>query len=119
MIWGRASAQRPKRILVGADGANYRLLDFAGGVVGRSLVCQAFNKAPHLPVDWTSSVSSLNTDDVDVASDALDVFPEFTHRGSGLFEESFGGLGRLCGILDFGFWPASGDPNGCGRAAGK
>ena len=38
VIWGRASAQRLKRILADADGANYRLLDFADGVVGQSEV---------------------------------------------------------------------------------
>ena len=55
-----ASAHKLLRTLVGDGGANKRLLGLADEVAGQCEVCQAFDRAPHLPVAGTSSASSFN-----------------------------------------------------------
>ena len=60
MDWSHASAYQVLRILVGAEGANKPLLDFADEVVGPCEVRQAFDMAHHVPVAGASSASSFN-----------------------------------------------------------
>ena len=57
---GHASAQRWKRELVDS-GRNYmHLLTFVDAILTQCEVCQAFEKAPHIPAAGTSPVVTSN-----------------------------------------------------------
>ena len=55
--WGHASAQRLKRVLVDSDGGDMRVANFVDGLLGRCLVCRAFDNAPRIPIAATSAMS--------------------------------------------------------------
>ena len=88
--WGHASASQLKRILVDSDGGMSHLVAHVDSVLGNCEVCRAFDKAPHLPIAGTSSVSCFNErvqvdllflDDI-IAAHAMDVFSKYSllHR---------------------------------------
>ena len=58
--WGHASASQLKRILVDSDGGMSHLVAHVDSVLETCEVCRAFDKAPHLPIAGTSSVSCFN-----------------------------------------------------------
>ena len=58
--WGHASANHLKQISATAEGANERLLARADEVVNQREVCQALEKAPHLPVAGSSPVLTFD-----------------------------------------------------------
>ena len=58
---GRASAQQIKRVLVDSEWGVLRLLQHADEVLEHRYVCQAFDRAPHVPIVGTSTVLMFNT----------------------------------------------------------
>ena len=58
--WGHASATQIKRVLVDAEGDTQSLLQHVGEVASQCDNCKAFEKAPHIPIAGTSSVSMFN-----------------------------------------------------------
>ena len=88
--WGHASANQLKRILVDSDSGMSHLVAHVDSVLENCEVCRAFDKAPHLPIAGTSSVSCFNErvqvdllflDDI-IAARAMDVFSKYSllHR---------------------------------------
>ena len=88
--WGHASANQLKRILVDSDGGMSHLVAHVDSVLENCEVCRAFDKAPHLPIAGTSSVSCFNErvqvdllflDDI-IAAHAMDAFSKYSllHR---------------------------------------
>ena len=84
--WGHASASQLKRILVDSDSGMSHLVAHVDGVLDTCEVCRAFDKAPHLPIAGTSSVSCFNErvqvdllflDDI-LAAHAMDVFSKYS-----------------------------------------
>ena len=55
--WGHALAQQVKRVLMDSDEDNVRLLGYVDEVLEHSEVSRASDKAPHVPIAGTSTVS--------------------------------------------------------------
>ena len=60
VIWGHASARQLKRVLVGSDGGDYRLVNYADEASEPCEVCMALDKVSHVPIAGTSTVSMFN-----------------------------------------------------------
>ena len=58
--WGHASATQIKRVLVDAEGDTQSLIRHVDDVAPLRDTCRAFEKAPHIPISGTSSVSMFN-----------------------------------------------------------
>ena len=58
--WGHASAKQIKRVLLVAEGDTQSLTQHLDDVVSQRDACKAFEKAPHIPISGTSSVSMRN-----------------------------------------------------------
>ena len=58
--WGHASANQLKCFLADYDGGRSHLVTHMDGALASCEVCRAFDKAPHLPIEGTSSVFRFN-----------------------------------------------------------
>ena len=58
--WGHASATQLKRVLVDAEGDTQSLIQYVDKVVSQCDTCKAFEKAPHIPISGTPTVSMFN-----------------------------------------------------------
>ena len=84
--WGRASATQITRVLVDTDGDTQPPIRHAGDVVSQRDTCKASEKAPHIPISGTSSVSMfsdrLQMDllflDVIITLRIMDVFSKYS-----------------------------------------
>ena len=74
------------RVLVESEGGNSHLADRAGEVLESCDVCEAFDKAPHVPTAGTSTASMFNekaqvgllfSGDL-IALQAMDMFPKYS-----------------------------------------
>ena len=59
IIWGRASANKLKRVLAGSEECASHSVDFAGDILEQCDVCKAFDQAPHIAIAGTSAVSTF------------------------------------------------------------
>ena len=84
--WGHASASQLKRILVDSDSGLSHLVAHVDSVLDTREVRRVSDKAPHLPIAGTSSVSCFNErvqadllflDDI-IAARAMDVFSKYS-----------------------------------------
>ena len=92
--WGHASATQLKRVLVDSDGGMSHLVNQVDQVLETCDVCRAFDKAPHIPIAGTTTVSAFNEKvQVDllflgdlIVAHAMDVFPKYSllHPAHGL-----------------------------------
>ena len=57
---GHASATQLKRVLVDSDGGMSRLVNQAGQVLETCDACKAFDKAPHIPIAGTTTISAFD-----------------------------------------------------------
>ena len=58
--WGHASTQQMKRVLADSEGGNLHLVASANEELAQREVCQAFDRAPHVPAAGTSIVAMLS-----------------------------------------------------------
>ena len=58
--WGRASANQLMRVLKYPESGNSHSVNFVGEGPEHCAVCKAFEKAPHVPIAGTSTVSMFN-----------------------------------------------------------
>ena len=84
--WGHVSGTQFKRVLVDAEGDTQSLLQHVDGVGSQCDTCKAFDKAPHIPISGTSTVSMFNErlqmdllflDDI-IAWHIMDVFSKYS-----------------------------------------
>ena len=84
--WSHASATQVKRVLVDAEGDTQCLLQHVDGVVSQCDTCKPFEKAPHIPIAGTSTVSMFNERlqmdllflDGIIASHIMDAFSKYS-----------------------------------------
>ena len=83
--WGHASAHQLERVMVDSEEGNSRFADFADEVLEQCETCRAFDKATHVPISGTSTVSMFNEevqvdphllDDI-IARRAMEMFPKY------------------------------------------
>ena len=60
VIWGHASAQQLRRVLVDSDGGNIHLLTCAGEALAQREACQACEQAPYIPAAGASTVAMFS-----------------------------------------------------------
>ena len=58
--WGHVSATQIKRVLVDAEGGAQCLMQHVDEVASQRDTCKAFEKAPHIPISGTSTVSTFD-----------------------------------------------------------
>ena len=118
--WGRAAASQIKRILTDAGRLGTNVLKVDVPAVRERKACVAFGKAPRLPAAGTSVASAINGK---VQVGLLFLGNLITLHSMGLFscyslsvtapsKKTDGGMGCLCGLLDYGIWKAGLPVNG-------
>ena len=84
--WGHASATQLRRVLVDPDGGMSHLVNHVDKALETWGACRAFDKAPHIPIAGTTTVSAFNEkvqvdllflDDLIVVR-AMDVFSKYS-----------------------------------------